>query len=158
MLGIQLLVLTYWLITPQSFEDWQGRRWRYEPSQLLLALSIFLWLNTMWLRLVHHMWGIDFDLSDMTQSRLVQAGVSVLWGVTGLSCMIAGARLVKRKIWIAGAVVMAAVVVKLFMFDLANTGTVERIVSFMTVGILLLVVGYFSPVPPSANREKMDET
>jgi len=111
----------------------------------------------MWLRLAHHAWGVDFDVLDMTQSRLVQAGVAILWGVTGLSCMILGARKHIRNIWIAGAVVMAAVVVKLFMFDLANTGTVERIVSFMSVGILLLVVGYFAPVPPAESEEVQDE-
>jgi uncharacterized membrane protein len=28
-------------------------------------------------------------------------------------------------------------------------GTVERIVSFVVVGLLMLVVGYFSPLPPA---------
>ena len=148
-LAIQLLALTYWQRLPLEFENWGKQRWRFDYSKLLLAISVFLWLNTMWLRLAHHMWHIDFDLSDMTQSRLVQTGVAILWSVTGLSCMIMGARKNMRSIWVAGAIIMAAVVIKLFMFDLANTGTVERIVSFMSVGLLLLVVGYFSPVPPA---------
>lgn len=159
-LALQLLALTYWQRIPASIEDWAEKRWRFDQSKLLLALSIFLWLNTMWLRLAHHIWGIDFDLSDMTRSRVVQTGIAILWSVTGLSCMIMGARKMARSIWIAGAIVMAAVVVKLFMFDLANTGTVERIVSFISVGILLLVVGYFAPVPPaqeSSQKEMVDE-
>lgn len=153
-LGIQLLALIYWLRLPQSFEEWGENRWRFDNSKLILAISIFLWLNTMWLRLAHHMWHIDFDLTDMTQSRLVQTGVAILWSVTGLSCMMMGARKNMRSVWIAGAIVMAAVVVKLFMFDLANTGTIERIISFISVGLLLLVVGYFSPVPPAQNIDK----
>ncbi|MCW9031640.1 MAG: DUF2339 domain-containing protein, partial [Gammaproteobacteria bacterium] len=153
-LAVQLLALIYWLRMPLSFEDWNERHWRFDSSKLLLALSIFLWLNTMWLRLAHHMWHIDFDLSDMTQSRLVQTGIAILWSVTGLSCMMMGARKNMRSVWIAGAIVMAAVVIKLFMFDLANTGTVERIISFISVGLLLLVVGYFSPVPPAQNKDK----
>ena len=157
-LAIQLLALVYWQRLPLEFEDWGKQRWRFDYSKLLLAISVFLWINTMWLRLAHHMWHIDFDLSEMTQSRLVQTGVAILWSVTGLSCMIMGARKKMRSIWIAGAIVMAAVVVKLFMFDLANTGTVERIVSFMSVGLLLLVVGYFSPVPPAAEQEIEKET
>ncbi len=157
-LAIQFLALVYWQRLPLEFEGWGKQRWRFDYSKLLLAISIFLWLNTMWLRLAHHMWHIDFDLSDMTQSRLVQTGVAILWSVTGLSCMIMGARKKMRSIWIAGAIVMAAVVVKLFMFDLANTGTVERIVSFMSVGLLLLVVGYFSPVPPVDEQEIDKET
>lgn len=160
-LAVQLLALIYWLRFPLSFEDWHNQktenRWRFDNSKLLLGLSVFLWLNTMWLRLAHHMWHIDFDLSDMTQSRLVQTGVAILWSVTGLSCMMMGARKKMRSVWIAGAIVMAAVVVKLFMFDLANTGTVERIISFISVGLLLLVVGYFSPVPPVHAEEKDEE-
>jgi uncharacterized membrane protein len=30
---------------------------------------------------------------------------------------------------------------------------VERIVSFVVVGLLMLVVGYFSPLPPARNEQ-----
>jgi uncharacterized membrane protein len=43
---------------------------------------------------------------------------------------------------------MAVVVVKLFIVDLAKLGGVERIVSFIAVGVLMLVIGYVAPVPP----------
>lgn len=156
-LAIQLLVLIYWLRFPLPIENWKSRHWRFDFSQLLFALSIFLWLNTIWLRTVHHHWHISFDLQDMMHSGLAQSGLSILWGVTGLLCMVYGARKIKRHVWLAGAAVMAAVVVKLFMFDLANSATVERIVSFISVGILLLVVGYFAPVPPAAEEDSSKE-
>ena len=37
---------------------------------------------------------------------------------------------------------------KLFLVDLAQAGTVARIVSFICVGLLLLLIGYLEPVPP----------
>jgi len=40
------------------------------------------------------------------------------------------------------------VVAKLFLIDLADIGTVARIVSFIGVGLLLLIIGYFAPIPP----------
>jgi len=43
---------------------------------------------------------------------------------------------------------LGLVVVKLFLVALASHGTVERIVSFVAVGLLLLVIGWFAPVPP----------
>jgi uncharacterized membrane protein len=46
---------------------------------------------------------------------------------------------------------MALVVVKLFVVDLGNTGTIARIISFIAIGGLLLVVGYFAPAPPKAD-------
>jgi len=39
-------------------------------------------------------------------------------------------------------------VLKLFFVELADRGGLYRIVSFIVVGVLLLVVGYFAPVPP----------
>jgi uncharacterized membrane protein len=43
---------------------------------------------------------------------------------------------------------MGIVVVKLFIVDLEHVTGIERIVSFIGVGLLMLVVGYFAPVPP----------
>ena len=45
-------------------------------------------------------------------------------------------------------------VLKLFINDLGNTGTVARIVSFIGVGVLMLVIGFLSPIPPRAEAEK----
>jgi len=46
-------------------------------------------------------------------------------------------------------------VVKLFLVDLSNVGTVERIVSFIGVGVLMLVIGYLLPVPPRFRTEDL---
>ena len=43
---------------------------------------------------------------------------------------------------------LAVVIGKLLLIDLSHIGTVPRIVSFLGVGTLMLVVGYFSPLPP----------
>jgi len=40
------------------------------------------------------------------------------------------------------------VVAKLVFIELSNRGGLARIVSFIGVGVLLLVVGYFAPLPP----------
>jgi uncharacterized membrane protein len=47
-----------------------------------------------------------------------------------------------------GAVLMGVVVAKLVFVDLSHLSGIERIVSFIGVGVLMLVIGYFSPVPP----------
>ena len=38
--------------------------------------------------------------------------------------------------------------ISLFLIELGNSGGVARIASFIVVGLLLLVVGYFAPIPP----------
>ena len=52
---------------------------------------------------------------------------------------------------------LGVVVLKLFTIDLSNTGTIERIVSFISVGVLLLVIGYLSPLPPQLQKEEVSE-
>jgi uncharacterized membrane protein len=46
-------------------------------------------------------------------------------------------------------VLLGVVVAKLFFVELADHGGIYRIVSFIGVGVLLLLVGYFAPVPGS---------
>jgi uncharacterized membrane protein len=64
--------------------------------------------------------------------------------------MLVAARRRRRAPWLAGASLLGVVVVKLFAIDLSRIGSIERIVSFVVVGVLMLVVGYFSPMPPAA--------
>ncbi|MFL9906749.1 DUF2339 domain-containing protein [Paraburkholderia sp. RL17-337-BIB-A] len=45
---------------------------------------------------------------------------------------------------------LAAAVVKLFLFDLSHVTGIERIVSFIGSGLMLLLIGYFSSLPPKA--------
>jgi uncharacterized membrane protein len=54
-------------------------------------------------------------------------------------------------LWLAGAGLLAVVVLKLFFVDLASLDTLRRIVTFLGVGLLMLVIGYVSPLPPAAS-------
>jgi RarD protein len=50
------------------------------------------------------------------------------------------------------SLLLGVVVLKLFFIELADHGGLYRIVSFIVVGLLLLVVGYFAPVPPTLSQ------
>lgn len=113
-----------------------------------IGLSVFVWLNSILIRCTHYWGGIPFSLYAMNRSVLVQACLSIFWSLTSLCVMVFATRKRLRQLWLAGAGLLAVVVVKLFLIDLSKSGTVERIVSFVGVGVLILVVGYLSPVPP----------
>jgi uncharacterized membrane protein len=115
----------------------------------LLAALAFLWLNAVLLRTLHHWAGVPFELEAMFRSTLVQTALTIFWTVLALATMLFATRRATRIVWIAGAALMAVVIAKLFLIDLSRIGTVERIVSFVGVGLLMLVVGYFSPLPPA---------
>jgi uncharacterized membrane protein len=84
----------------------------------------------------------------MMRSVLLQASLSIFWAILALTAMIYATRTARRALWMLGAGLMGVVVAKLFIIDLSNVGGIARIVSFIAVGVLMLVIGYFSPVPP----------
>ena len=110
--------------------------------------GIFLWLTAVVARTVHHMANVRYDGDAMFRSDLFHAAIAVLWGLLALGCMIAANRLKNRMVWFTGTGLLAVVVVKLFVVDLSGSGTVSRIVSFLAVGGLMLVIGFFTPLPP----------
>jgi uncharacterized membrane protein len=83
----------------------------------------------------------------------VQTSFSILWTLIALATMVFATRRGLRVAWLAGGALLLVVVAKLFVVDLSNVGTIARIVSFIGVGVLMLVVGYFSPVPPRVREE-----
>ena len=79
---------------------------------------------------------------------MVQTGYAILWTLLALSVMVLAHRRLQRTLWLVGAGLLGLVVLKLLLVDLSNVGGVERIVVFIAVGVLMLVVGYFAPLPP----------
>ena len=128
------------------------------PYKLMLASAFFLLTTVALVRGVHHYAGIRWDAQALFDSVIVQTALAIYWGLLGFTGMIWGARSKRRLLWLAGAGFMALVVLKLFAVDLGNSGTVERIISFIGIGVLLLVVGYLAPAPPRARRESTART
>ena len=120
------------------------------PLQAVAVATGFLWLNAMLLRTLNHWAGIPYSFDDMTHSMLVQASVSVFWTLCALPTMIWATHRANRALWFVGGALLALTVVKLFVFDLSHVQGIERIVSFIGIGVLLLLIGYFSPLPPKA--------
>jgi uncharacterized membrane protein len=119
-----------------------------QELRLAGAATLFLWLNAVLLRTVHHWCGVPFTGHDLFASLLVQATLSICWSLAALLLMTIATRRGGRTAWLAGAGLLGGVVVKLFLVDLAGHGSVARIVSFVGVGLLILLIGWFSPVPP----------
>jgi len=115
--------------------------------RLTFAAAAFLWVNAALLRTVHHWGGVPFELDALLHSVVAQAALSLLWTTTALVLMMAAGRRQSRPLWMLGAALLGVVVLKLFVNDIGTSGT-ERVVSFIGVGVLLMVIGYVAPVPP----------
>jgi uncharacterized membrane protein len=124
------------------------------PLLVGAAVVGFAWLNGMLVRSLHHWAGTPMWLDGALDTGIVQTGLTILWTALALIAMLYASRKagadVARRVWIGGAAMLAVVVAKLFFVDLSSIGTLERIVSFLGVGMLMLVIGYVSPLPPGA--------
>ena len=153
LVGMQLAVSLAW--RRRAEEQWdhpfQGlvdARW----SPTLFVLGVIL-ATAETARTAHHWLDVPWDLESLWESTALQTSLSILWAVIGLSGMVAGVRMARRAVWVAGASWMTVVVAKLFLVDLRNLTALGRVVSFIVVGVLLLIVGYLAPVPPAAPDE-----
>lgn len=148
-----LLIVLQWI---SSREEWLlGFDTQSLPQILKMSVcgAGFLLLNAMVARTIHFYAHVPYTAEDLFRSLFFQASISILWGVTALLTTLGATRKGSRPAWIAGAFILSLVVIKLFIVDLAGTGTVARIVSFLGVGSLMLLIGYFSPLPPSRVKE-----
>ena len=108
----------------------------------------FVAANGMLLRALHQYAGVAITFPQVLESRLAQAAFSIFWTVLAATVMVSANRGGHRTLWMTGAGLLGVTVAKLFVVDLSGAGTVERIVSFIGVGLLMLAIGWFSPVPP----------
>ena len=151
--GLSIVAAWAWLARART--GWlQGARWPWALGAV--GAAAFVGSTAMLLRAVHHFGAVPWNPSALFESVMVQAAVSIYWGLLAGACMLLGTRRGQRALWMLGAALMAVVVVKLFVVDLANSATVARIVSFLGVGGLLVIIGYFSPAPPRPGKMKSE--
>lgn len=95
-------------------------------------------------------WRVD----ALWDSRLIQTCFALFWMLAALVVMLRATRRRSRREWLCGAVLLGIVIVKLMLVDSAGGGGLARAVAFIGVAILVLIIGYFSPLPPKAGEEK----
>ncbi|GIK73405.1 MAG: hypothetical protein BroJett021_23930 [Chloroflexota bacterium] len=141
-----LAATIYWLAVVRNDVDAQWRPLLWGMRWVWWALLI-LTMSAELARSVHHLLGVSLTWDGLYASAIYQTLLAVLWSVTALGLMVWGSRRGSRSSWIAGAMVLGMTVLKLFVVDLAGVGTVARIVSFIGVGLLILLIAFLAPAP-----------
>ncbi|NOQ94727.1 MAG: DUF2339 domain-containing protein, partial [Methylophaga sp.] len=149
--ALAAIVMVYWL----RFINTQGEL-AIPPSFIVGVAGImsFTWVNIVIARTVHSVAAVNYSDYSMMNSSIFQTSTSIVWSVIAMALMALAFRKSSRHFWFAGASLLALVVLKLFFVDLAESGSISRIVSFLVVGGLMLVIGYLSPLPPKVEAEQ----
>lgn len=117
------------------------------PLRAGLAAAALLLITLAALRSLHHHAGLPWSPA-LFDSALTQGVLSVLWALAGVIAWVGGSRRGNWLVWLGGAVLMGAVLLKLVLIDRAYLGNLAGIGAVLTVGLLLVVVGYLAPSPP----------
>jgi uncharacterized membrane protein len=120
---------------------------------VLLAWG-FVWITAMTLRSVQAWAQLPFDIGDLYNSSIAQTSLTIVWSLSSLTIVFVATYKKNKSIWWLGMVILGVTILKLFCIDLANSNTIARIISFISVGIILLVIGYFSPIFGSIKKEQ----
>ncbi|KFN49388.1 DUF2339 domain-containing protein [Arenimonas composti] len=111
------------------------------------SLAAFLTLTMMVLRSCHHFAALPWSPSILS-SGTTQTALTVAWCIAGVTAWILGSLRRNRALWWAGALLLGVVLAKLLLIDRSHLGNLTGIVSFLAVGMLLVVVGRIAPTPP----------
>ncbi|MBV7559625.1 DUF2339 domain-containing protein [Enterobacter sp. ENT02] len=128
----------------------QARPW---PAVAMMAFG-FWWLNGALMRALAWYGDVAWNMASLWDSRLIQTSFALFWMLSALVVMIHATRRASRQEWLSGAALLGVVMVKLMLVDSAGGGGLSRAVAFIGVAILVLIVGYFSPLPPKTGDEK----
>jgi len=121
---------------------------------MVLGILALILLSVIFARAVHMYEEVPYMFSTLWSNLYFQTGLSILWSAVAIVLMLFSKRYTHRVLWLAGFGLLGLVVLKLFFVELASSGTIERIISFMVVGTLLLLIGYFVPMPPSEKEKE----
>ncbi|MDE2597035.1 MAG: DUF2339 domain-containing protein [Sphingomonadales bacterium] len=149
-LGLALVALELWrrMAVSAAQPTAAGEMLAGRPALIAGGLLAFAMVNSIWLRVAHHWLGVEWSASAFGDSPVVQTGLAILWTLLAMGLMIFAHRHARRVAWLIGAGLLVVVVAKLLLIDMSRAQSWERIVTFIGVGALMLVIGYFVPLPP----------
>lgn len=122
-------------------------------GRVTLGGLAFFWINTVTARAVHHYAGVPYPIERIVESDAFLTTVTILWTVIALGLMGYANRKSLRTYWMIGAGLLAVVIMKLFFVDMGNLALLGRMVTFISVGVLMLVIGYLAPLPPRREND-----
>jgi uncharacterized membrane protein len=80
------------------------------------------------------------DIAGIADSG--RLALSILWGVYAVALLMLGIRLGRRHLRIGAIGLFTVTLLKIFLYDLSDLGTVSRTVVFVSLGVLLLIASF----------------
>lgn len=150
-----LYLLMLWRIQLERVDSTLARVIDKRVFNYGMAGIVFMWINGMVARTIHHWFGVRHDLDSMLGADQFQGSISIVWTILALTIMVIASRRLKRHLWFVGLGLFIVVAAKLFLFDMGNADALTMAISITVVGIIAVVFGYYlSPLPPKKEESQ----
>lgn len=120
----------------------------YAGYKNIKAFIAETWVQKGWLLMVHTI-TLSFLSTEYLCWTTVQGsdnqyklGLSILWGLYAMMLVVVGIWKKQKHLRLAGIALFMVTLIKLFLYDLAGAGTITKTVSFISLGVLLLVMSF----------------
>jgi len=123
---------------------------------ILLGIYGLLFISVVLARTMHSFGGVVYS-EAILDNMSYQMGLSILWSAVAFILMLLSQKLQSRGVWISSMSLIAITVIKLLLIDMANSATIERIISFIGAGVLILIIGYFFKIPQKRVNDREEE-
>jgi uncharacterized membrane protein len=129
---------------------------------LIAALAVFAWslswneryrLQATWVAVALAIYGGSLAILEAAQRlspegvhtnfQRGQTAVSAFWGILALVSLYVGLRRRRGLLRVGGFILFAVSLAKIFVFDLPSLSSAQRALSFLAVGAVLLLGGFF---------------
>jgi uncharacterized membrane protein len=115
-------------------------RWHARPLALgLVGVLLFYAVSLSILEIAEVATDADVD----TKFQRGHTGVSALWGLVSLAFLYFGLTRRSRALRLGGFALFGVTLAKIFLYDLAFLSSLARALSFIAVGAVLLLAGFF---------------
>lgn len=120
----------------------------YTGQQTIKAFISDAWVQKGWPLLVHTVTLAFISAEYLCWTTVggsdnqYKLGLSILWGLYAMMLVVLGIRKKQKHLRLAGIALFMVTLIKLFLYDLAGAGTITKTVSFISLGVLLLVVSF----------------
>lgn len=108
------------------------RDWRSIAFDALLYPAVLVVASCELMNIAAHLHVNDAD----------RFGLTILWGVFALVVVAIGIAFAKKHLRIGAIVLVAITLVKLFIYDITDLGTIPKTILFISLGLLFLVISF----------------
>ena len=86
--------------------------------------------------------GAIYSIVDHSKTAVIKTSFPILWGILSFIFLFFGIKKNKKELRVFALILIAITIIKLFTYDIGNVSQGGKIISFIILGIVLLVISF----------------